>query len=101
MLSSEERVKSKLDKKLERFAKRHPTPWYKPWDWVPPVLEKTTDAKGRTKVKVQEHGYHKRNHPVGTQIRQGERLYEVQKSGALKCLNKEPSKRDLHRENVR
>lgn len=72
--------------------------WYKPFSWVPPVTEKVTDKKGREKVIVKKQGFYQMNYAPGSKITSGERVYEVQPSGALKCLNKAPSKRDLHRE---
>ena len=101
MLTVEERIKSKLDKKIEAFKRKHPQPWYKPFDWVPPKVEKVTTSKGKVKIIVKEHAHFQQNFAPGTKVASGDRIYEVQKTGALKCLNKEPSKRDLHREGVK
>jgi hypothetical protein len=98
VLSKEERAKSKADKKAETYARKHPAPWYKSFVWVAPVFEKSLDKKGKEIIKVKTRGYLKLANEPGTKISSGNRVYEVQKSGALKCLNKNPSKRDLHRE---
>jgi hypothetical protein len=93
----EKSVEAKVKQKKE---KRKPNVFYKPFVWNAPVFEKYLDKRGREKVKVKTHGYFQLTYVPGTKIASGERIYEVQPSGALKCINKVLSKRAKHRAGV-
>jgi hypothetical protein len=88
MLSEIERAKSKADKKAETYARKNPTPWYKPFMWVPPTFETVKfmrKGKEVTKVKLKAAGYFEAAHKPGSTIVSPDgRIYEVMKSGALK-----------------
>jgi hypothetical protein len=83
VLSELERKESKAKRKAEDKARRNPPSFYRPFTWVPPVVEKVFDKKGKERVKVIKRGYMKQTHETGAILTSGEKTYKVQEGGTL------------------
>lgn len=90
MKSKEVRDADKQAKKDERKKLRYPTLAFVPYTWVPPVVEKHLDRKGREVVTIKQRGHYKATHKPGTIIEIGKTTYKVSKTGGLIREGMEP-----------